>query len=484
VDAVEREGLRITWLLQPDGSAAFPDLAAFDASFKIADPKQLDRLLLAATARGDAALMRRLLAMGANANTSSSTDSRPALVYAVINGDADILALLLEAGADLAGAGDDGWNALHVAAKLGRMDLVETLLAAGADTQTRTSSGNDALRIALASPRQNLDLIRFLRQNTGTTDTLAIAARVGDVTAIRSLLAAGANVDRRHDGGQTALEVAAASGQADAVRALLAVGADPSFESDAGVSPLEAAAAKGHVATAAILVEHGGSTNVQKTSALYQANQSGSVETARVLLNGGADALGSAGQAFTPLDYTFQYGDETLVDVYLEQGYELSVAAAARLGRVEKLAALLSSGVDPHRASPDGRSPLQLAIQSNRSEAVEVLLSYGVNADIPLSTWDRRTPLHEAAARAESDTVGLLLSWGAQTDQLDRVGRTPLYDAVSHGREETVRVLLEHGADPNLAPAGEALIDIAGHESMRALLASYGALSSEKSRRN
>lgn len=484
IDSIEPEGLRLSWLLQSDGSAVFTNLAAFDASFQISDPQQLDRLLLAAAARGDSSQMRRLLAMGANVNARSDQNARSALIQAVINGHEGVLALLLAAGADLSGAGSDGWSALHVAVKLGRIDMVKALVAAGADTQTRIPDGDDALQIALGAPKQSIDLIRFLRKNTETPDTLALAARVGDVAAIRSLLAAGADVDQRLDGGRTPLEVAAASGQEATVRALLAVGADPSFESDAGVSPLEAAAAKGHVETAAILVNHGGSTNAQKTSALYRANQSGSAEMARVLLNGGADALGNAGQAFTPLDYTFQYGDDALVDVYVARGYELNVATAARLGRVEELTTLLSSGVDPHRASPDGRSPLQLAIQSNRSKAVEVLLSYGVNADIPLSTWDQRTPLHEAAARAESDTVGLLLSWGAQADQLDRVGRTPLYDAVSHGREETVRVLLEHGADPNLAPAGEALIDIAGHESIRALLASYGALSSEKPRRN
>jgi len=64
VDAVEPTGLRISWLLQPDGTALFPDLAAFDASFEIPGPRVLDRLLLAAAARGDSAEMRRLLAMG------------------------------------------------------------------------------------------------------------------------------------------------------------------------------------------------------------------------------------------------------------------------------------------------------------------------------------------------------------------------------------------------------------------------------------
>ena len=55
------------------------------------------------------------------------------------------------------------------------------LLAAGGDSQARTPDGMDALQIALASPRESLDLIRLLRKQPGTTDTLSLAARVGDV---------------------------------------------------------------------------------------------------------------------------------------------------------------------------------------------------------------------------------------------------------------------------------------------------------------
>ena len=396
--------------------------------------------------------------------------------------DAGILALLLESGADLANVGGDGWNVLHVAAKLGRMDMVEALIAAGADTQAQTPGGDDALRLALASPRQDLDLIRFLRQNTDTPDTLALAARVGDVAAIRALIADGAAVDVRHEDGQTALQVAAASDQPSAVRALLAAGANPAVESAAGRSPLVAAAAAGHLDTAAILIDHGGSTAAQRTAALYQANLNASPDLVRALLRDGADPLVHTGQDPTPLAFALEYGNQALIDAYVEQGHVLTVAAAARLGHIEGLTQLLEGGVDPHQASPDGHSPLELAIRNDQLETLQVLLDHGVAADAQLPTWDRRRPLHEAATNENSELVTLLLNRGADPNRTDRVGRTPLYYAVTHGHEQSAQALLESGADPNLAPSGEALLKIASQDSMRMLLESHGARSSPDTR--
>jgi hypothetical protein len=44
-----------------------------------------------------------------------------------------------------------------------------------------------------------------------------------------------------------------------------------------------------------------------------------------------------------------------------------------------------------------------------------------------------------------------------------------------------VQVLLEAGADPNLAPPGEALLDIARRDAIRVLLESHGARSAADS---
>jgi len=483
IDAVETGGLRLTWLLQPDGSAIFKDLAVFDASFKISDPDELNRLLLAAAARGDAASIRRMIGLGADVNTRIGRDARPALVHSVIDGDLESATVLLEAGADTAGAGADGWNALHVAVRLGRKALVQALLDAGADPKVRTPEGQNALQLALGSPRENLELIRLLRRESNLPGTLALAARIGDIASLKSLLEEGSEVDLPDAEGRTPLQIAAASGQSAAVRILLEGGADPGLSRESGGSALLDAVRAGQVAAAKILVEHGGIPSSQKSGALYRANERGSAELARLLLAAGADASLDQGQGLSPLEHALQYANGPVVAVYVENGYEVSPAAAARLGLGERLAELLEEEGAASEASADGRLPIQHAIENNRVEALRVLLDHGTSADAPLPTWDRRSPLHDAAARADVEVVTLLLKRGADANRLDRVGRSPLYEAVAHGRVASTRVLLESGADPKLAPEGEALLDVARVEAIRVLLEEYGAPPASKPRR-
>jgi hypothetical protein len=85
------------------------------------------------------------------------------------------------------------------------------------------------------------------------------AARRGDVAAIRSLLAAGADRDLRDWGpnGWTALMHAAHKEQAAAVRALLAAGADPNRRSANGATALLIAAGQGEAEIVELLLAAG-----------------------------------------------------------------------------------------------------------------------------------------------------------------------------------------------------------------------------------
>jgi len=100
-------------------------------------------------------------------------------------GEAEVVAALLEAGAEIDRAKRDGGTALHVGAAKGHLAVVATLLARGASLHGEMTSGATALHLA--------------------------AAR-GRLTIILALLAAGANPTRTDGSGRTALDLVRASG--------------------------------------------------------------------------------------------------------------------------------------------------------------------------------------------------------------------------------------------------------------------------------
>jgi Ankyrin repeats (3 copies) len=83
------------------------------------------------------------------------------------------------------------------------------------------------------------------------------AARRGDVSTLRRLLAEKLNIDARDASGRTALMLAVLQGQKEVVNTLLAAGADPNAADASGTTPLQAALAGAHSAIAVALEQSG-----------------------------------------------------------------------------------------------------------------------------------------------------------------------------------------------------------------------------------
>jgi hypothetical protein len=86
---------------------------------------------------------------------------------------------------------------------------------------------------------------------------LFIAASNGHLTVVRTLLVAGAQVDKASNNSYTSLIISSFNGFLNVVRALVAAGADANRSTEAGWSPLFVAAKRGHLATVAFLLENG-----------------------------------------------------------------------------------------------------------------------------------------------------------------------------------------------------------------------------------
>lgn len=126
----------------------------------------------------------------------------------------------------------DGLSPLGLASFFGHAEVVELLLRAGADPDQRS------------------------RNAMGVTPLHSGAAHPDPETAVRicrELLAAGADPDVDRRGGWTALHEAASRGNLPLVRLLLRWEADPGAESDDGRTPVDTAREEGEVEVVAAL---------------------------------------------------------------------------------------------------------------------------------------------------------------------------------------------------------------------------------------
>ncbi len=154
----------------------------------------------------------------------------PALVRAAWHGDSGEVSRLLAGSAELQ-TSSDGWTALHAAAVQGHADVVAILLAAGADV--------DALDEYGSTPLLN-------------------AAGPSNAASVALLLEAGADLHYRDSlYGQTPIRRAAEWGKAEVLRPLLAAGADPNEWSPTDYTPLMTAAEAGSLTCVEVLLAAG-----------------------------------------------------------------------------------------------------------------------------------------------------------------------------------------------------------------------------------
>jgi ankyrin repeat protein len=265
--------------------------------------------LMYAAAFGNARQMKLLLEAGADVN-AQNTFHATALIWA--GGDAVKSRLLIEHGADINVRTQQGRTALMAAAKRnGNADLVRLLLEKGADVKT-----------------------------PGDT-TLILAAQSGDVEIMRLLIDSGADVNCISPRlGETPLMYAAASDSVEAVRFLLAKGANPNVglksmsrviggsTLDTGIgkqTPLMWAAPTGSPELIRALIDAGANVNAQDIQGisplmLAVASENQDLGVVKVLLQSGANVNPRSGRGETALDWAKKFGSRPVIAALQEAG--------------------------------------------------------------------------------------------------------------------------------------------------------------------
>jgi len=211
------------------------------------DPDLAAGGFLAACGAGDVDRVAEALAAGADANASTSweedgeTSTLSALFYACVADRPEIVALLLEHGAD-----PDDLEAFAHGAQLGRVDCLALMLEHGTDPDLGRADGRSVYVAAVRSGRR--DVAALLRANGAKArvrpvDELIGACMRGDEAEARALLDAHphalASLDDEDRG---ALSQAVFERRAPAIALMASLGFDPTWEGPWGGTPLHHAA--------------------------------------------------------------------------------------------------------------------------------------------------------------------------------------------------------------------------------------------------
>lgn len=349
--------------------------------------------LISLIAQGDRdgfakALQSPRLRIFANAQTADGN-----LLHAVVRcGWGDMIAPLVDAGADPNGRDAHHETPLHLAAGMGKTESIGALIRAGADINARAGAPDS------------------LMPPPGWGDTpLHRAIDAGDIAAISTLLDAGADPKAKtppQSRGMNAWHRAALQ-ENPAVMDLLLKHPEHAHMNDSCDSgktqadTFRLALRAGHAAVVQRLIDHGVNIN-------------------------GRDAEGHA-----PLHW-------------------LIMNRKTRSEALPMIRLLLRHGADGDKAANHwGETPLMVSAKADFPEAMRLLLDTG--ADATRRSKSGETALHFAAHHYTVETIQLLLDAGADINARDKMGQTPLHIAAHHNRRDVVKTLLAEGADPHAA---------------------------------
>jgi len=396
--------------------------------------------LVTAAKLGDRAAVRSLL-NGIPQKVIAGPEGTAALVWATSRNDAEMVGLLIGAGADAKSANEFGATALYAAAANPDATITGKLLAAGADPNVALLSGETPLMEA---------------------------ARRGNLDIVRALLTAKANPNAQEaNGGQSALMWAASQRHSAVVEELVRRGADVHAGSKTGFTPLMFAAQQDDVESARILISAGANPNEVRPKSgnsytpLIIASAMGNAKVAELLLDKGADPNAIDARGYTSLHLVVRDSD-----------YGLDLAGKDNVVKIVK--SLLAHGANPnHRlklarnvgtineVSLQGATPLVLAAEVNNTEAVKVLLQAGADPRIPTDQGTTaltlsagggtdiqrmRAPEERAAA---VETAKLLLAAGTDVNAAGQYGWTALHAAAYQGLTDVIELLVSKGANVN-----------------------------------
>ncbi|HET7607429.1 MAG TPA: ankyrin repeat domain-containing protein [Gammaproteobacteria bacterium] len=333
------------------------------------------------------------------------------------------------------------------------------------------------------------------------------AAQKANATEVRALLAAGADANARAADGSTPLVYAAHFGDTQSVRALLGAKADPNLANRYGVAPMHEAALRADADLLHTLLEAGASVDLalpQGETPLMLASRTSGIAAVRLLIERGANVdVVEQWQGQTPLMYAAAHDRGEVAAALIAAGADVNartpindlperesrvryyveipvagftpVMFAARSGANSALRSLIAGKADLDAKTPEGFTPIVIALDNLHFDTATVLVEGGASADDGglLGVVEARNRVNyvgeyqvPTGPELSLDLLALMLSKGA-----DLMGRMPqplldrdarfvppppkitdvaLIRAARSADVGAMRVLIDGGADPSM----------------------------------
>jgi len=392
---------------------------------------------------------------------------------------------------------------------LAQVQQVSQVQKAPEDLATLIQSGKT--KLALERIQAGADVNRI--QPDGTTPLIWAIDRTEPEVA-QALIAKKADLNAKNEFGVTPLTLAARESNARLVKMLLDAGAKVDSANPDGETALMMAISGGDVSIVQMLVNAGANVNTieefhRQTPLMYAAaSNHNAAQMVKLLLSKGADVKPRALYSDWPSQVTSEPRTQ-----YRSVGGLNALLYAARSGCYECVEALIAAGADVNLPTPEGVTPLMIALDNEHNDIAKLLMDKG--ADLNVWDWWGRTALWIAVDRKASpgggggfsgfaagggggrggagrggrggpapvaapagpvvssmDIINAQLNAGVDPnpemnfhrpnapsrgrfgDNQISTGTTPLFRAVQNNDVEVIQALLAKGADPNINTMG------------------------------
>jgi ankyrin repeat protein len=399
VNAPQTDGTTaLHWAVHHEDLALVDQLLRAGAKAMVANREGATPLYLASVA-ANPVIMDKLLKNGVDVNAPVLRHGETPLMFAARTGRPEAVKLLLEAGAQVAAKETlRQTTALMWAAEQGHGDVIRLLVAGGAEV-----NANSTIE-AVKGRRYGCNSCTGDAPVTGGVTALVLAARQGNLDAVRVLAESGADINKASGDGSTAMLVAIQNGHYDVARYLVEKGADINLANQKGWTPLYLAVKHRNLETGTIPVP----------------NQNQATDFVKLLLDRDVDV-----NARVKANTEIRNGQRA---TWFNEVGATAFMRAALCGDIEMMRMLLAKGADPKIATEDGTTALMAASGVGYSEGF----------------------IHYRSKEESIQAVKLLLELGADVNAQNEGGLSALHGAAHRAALGEIKLLVEHGASLTL----------------------------------